>query len=258
MAQDSTGGHSTRSTCGERGLNAERRVEHCCCHHALLHFTFAGPRVEPMPAPTYSGILGVARADGVRTARSSGRAARLEEPHQPRARALRARRRPLHAAASAAGRDTALMVEALRPLGASIERTATATCGSTPAPDRRLAADDRLRPGRHAHAVPAAGRAARRRARALRRRRAGARPADGDHHRCPSATLGVDVDDDGRGTLPFTVPAAGACAAASVTIDASGVEPVRLGPAARRRAAPTADRTSSTAAAGCRRSRTST
>ena len=46
--------------------------------------------------------------------------------------------------------------------------------------------------------------------------------------------LGVTIDDDGRGTLPFTVHGTGAVRGGHAAIDASVLQPVRLGPAAGR------------------------
>ena len=142
-------------------------------------------------------------------------------------------RRPLRS------RDTLLMAEALRSLGARVEDSDRDPSGSSRLdrhprhPARRR--EHRLRAGRHGDAVPAAGGCAGRRGGRLRRRRAGRiRPmgpvlealrALGRRHRRRRTA----------GTLPFTV-AAPADAGRHGHARRLGLLAVRLGPAARRAA----------------------
>ena len=81
-------------------------------------------------------------------------------------------------------RDTVLMGRALASLGAGIDgpRRRPATCASRPGPLARPGAR-RLRPGRHRHALRAAGGRAGRRRRALRRRPARPGAPDGRRDR---------------------------------------------------------------------------
>ena len=78
----------------------------------------------------------------------------------------------------------------------------------------------RLRTGRHRDALPAAARRAGRRAGALRRRRAGVRPADGSAAgRAHGPRVAAESADGRPCRSPW--PARPACAAATVTVDAS-------------------------------------
>ena len=157
-------------------------------------------RARPIPDPRP-----VARADGVRAARGERRAARLEEPDEPRARALRARRRPLRAPAPAHARDTDLMVDGAAPRSAP-DRAADGRGPRivTPAPLRAAPTIDCGLAGTLMRFLPPVAALADGAVR-VRRRRAAPAPARWRRRCCPSARSASTVDDDGRGTLPFTV-----------------------------------------------------
>lgn len=115
-------------------------------------------------------------------------------------------------------RDTRLMIDALRALGASVE-TEGDSVRVTPAPVRGDAAVDTGLAGTVMRFVPPVAALAR-----------GDVRFDGDPQARlrPMGTvldalraLGVSIDDGGRGTLPFTVAGTGAVPGGDVTIDAS-------------------------------------
>jgi len=172
-----------------------------------------------MPAPTYSG------SSGWRAPRASQRlAARVELPGSKsltnRELVLSALadgpsvlRRPLQA------RDTDLMVDALRRLGAAIEPAGDGDLRITPAPIRGGADIDCGLAGTLMRFLPPVALLA-----------DGAVRFDGDERARarPMATtvlslraLGGTVEDDGRATLPFTVAGGEDVRGGRVTIDAS-------------------------------------
>ena len=172
---------------------------------------------DPRPRPT----------SGRPRARRAGATPRVPLPgsqvaDQPRAGAGRARRRPHRRTPGAAlarhRADGGRADRARRPAS-----TPPATTGRSRPGALRGGADGRLRAGRHRDALRAAGGRARRRRRSpstATRTRAPRPMRRGARRRC--AALGVDVDDEGRGALPFTVARhrRGAAAARS-SIDAS-------------------------------------
>lgn len=117
-------------------------------------------------------------------------------------------------------RDTLLMADALRMLGASIEDAGTGDWVVTPGPIVASGPVDCGLAGNVMRFVPPVAALA-----------TGVTRFDGDPaaRRRPMApalealrALGVKVEDDGRGTLPFTVRGTGVVRGGSVTMDASG------------------------------------
>ena len=197
--------------------------------------------------------------------RATADAARLEIAHQPRAGARRARRRPVAAARAAALRDSALMVEALRALGRRHRRACRATASTAPTcvvtPGELLRRRHRSTAGWPAPSCASSPPVAGARARADV-------AFDGDEsalHRPMGAMIDAlrDARRRHRRRRPLArcrspCTARARRAAARSTIDASRVEPVRLGPAAGRAALRRAACTCATPASACRACRTST
>ena len=212
------------------------------------------------PSPTTGGAAPVAR----RTARRRRGAARLEVAHQSRARARRPRRRARRRCARRCwSRDSELMVEGAararhaRSSGCRPPAGSATTCASSPADELARLDHDRLRTRRHGHALPAAGRRARARPDDVRRRRGRPPPADGRRPSTALRALGVDLDDDGRGALPFTVHGTGRVAGGALEIDASASSQFVSGLLLSAAAVRAADSTCATSASGSRACRTS-